>query len=496
MRHLRRIIKYASAFIVLPITFMWLTFWLNDYPYGINEDFIYNWMESFRKKHLNKEIDFIEKNFLLLDVAHNAFVGSDLNQKSQSDTSIFNMDRITSRKRLATLFKQLHSIDTSSYKLIVCDIVFEQYNLYNCDENNYDSIIAHYAYELILKQKIVFAGKRGKDGYYMCVLKPRPSDQNIGSTEYFPRHGYFVSSKLIKENSDYTLPFLMYQRILGKTPETERCDKYFLKQIKFSGEDQYYFNSFIPSMSYGDSDIDNLNEHMVGGSDKSYNIMNLKNVTIDTLALKSIVESKDIYFKKNGIIFIGNIKDSLMDRHVTFWGETSGFLIIANTWNHLINGNNAFKPEMLIIIYIFYSFIFTIIFFSTSISILTNKLKVKIKTLWKLKWERKESLIIKPDPKSISENNEGTPMATIIMIWHPVKVGIYTLVELIIHFWYLVVLYILTIIIYFGFATLIRFTALSFILLFTYAILKSLIKVEKKFSENFNRKKNKNTFTR
>jgi len=346
-------LRYAWA-VLLALVLTWASVSIINIPWVVGDEAIFAQYSTRFKKVLNNNLfkgrlydsTFIERNFLLINTTNDQELT--INSSNDPDRLKNPGTPITNRKSLKELFRMLNKAD-SLYQFIVCDVLFELPSVVDREDDS----LKYYMNELQIKNKILFAvsGSRGENnGISMHFQNIKP--QNVGSTIMQPVSGYFTRQKLIYDNFKLkSLPLLMYQRYYGIDVKQSIFPGLIIYERK--GNSKSYYNTFMPEIYFDRAWFDRKYVESEGVYDENMLIIDLGVVVSDStgLYLDAILPTSA---KQKKIVFIGAIRGDHIDKHITYYGNLDGAIILINTYHGLVLQQNIFDIWLWVISFLFF----------------------------------------------------------------------------------------------------------------------------------------------
>ncbi|HKR06879.1 MAG TPA: hypothetical protein VJY62_19745 [Bacteroidia bacterium] len=338
-----------------------------------------------------KQRDFIESNFLLLDVNHDISAAYSDFDISDKDIDKIPLVGVPNRKKLATVLKWLYA-NQNLYEVIISDVLFTKKSLAYPEKLpkhyydslsksyrdtvlltyiNYDDSIIRYFDLLDSKRKIIAAGEYNGNAFEKDILSG--SHFNPDSRGYVncsdDEQTRFLNYKLARCNSKnktfLSLPLKMYERINHKTISANGRELTLniadsdnrKKKFKFWG---FYLNQFVPEFYYNQKDIDNLLTYAKSEFPDSerVSLITLNESYVYPERIKKILLSDQGNRKS---IFIGSFDRNQSDKHdVLQAGMMNGSSIILNVYYNLRKQQNKLSIVLIISLIVLYFIILSI----------------------------------------------------------------------------------------------------------------------------------------
>lgn len=260
-------------------------------------------------------------SFIFINVAYDR----QLSDKLDTNGFVIGKEAIVHRKKLAQFFEILGK-KPQNQKFILCDIHFadsSSANLCEADSISYDFRLAKALEKLPNIILSYHLDDKGKAEYPIFRNIPR------GLSDYATHDNIFLKFKLLLQDSLKTTPLLMYEYLHKKKLEKG----YFFDKLNGN----YILNTFIVDFHIRNYDLFWAKEN--------YKVDNLENI------LSGAMSEDDIWeYVKNRIIVIGDF--TLHDTHQTIYGDTSGSLILLNSYLALKNKENTISLWFVLFLYV------------------------------------------------------------------------------------------------------------------------------------------------
>lgn len=323
---------------------------------------------TFFKKNLNsadhaKRQDFIAKNFLLINVAHDADVycsPAEANYICGADSSKNNSLPCYStinRKKLAACLKWLLE-NKDNYNQVICDLIFADRDSSGPGDDGLQNYIA----SLQRERKIIFAGRydNAVEHFERSNFARVIDDVNMGAVNEDLRDGLFFRYRLSYNDAHVkSLPLLMYERI-NKTDIRQNSWGQLLYKNP-PGKPIRATNVFIPEMIISGKDVDSL-KSLDQNDNPDSTIVRLdlweavrKCGTIDNFYLRRALDP-DCRQKRN--IFIGTFSHDHSDMHKTLYEELDGSIVLLNIYYNLVQEQNRVSTWHLLFLLVCFYLIF------------------------------------------------------------------------------------------------------------------------------------------
>lgn len=287
--------KWGISFLHGLLLFIIAWVWLSFYTTYDKEIFFIKWASGIKRVFLNLDDDPPAKEYLFIDLAHD--------KELIASEKVLGNDVVTDRKKLAALFN-ICKRNPNSYKFILCDVYLKG------DSPN-DSLLAASVKDL---RKTVFP-IHSATGDSLEIPKFKVP---YALADYTTEGGLFFKYTLQSQSQFSTLPVYMYEQLNGGNIQWH---PFFV-----TDKGRLIFNNFIVDFPIRNFEVFNNHAYPV--------------ITLSELLLlpEDIIVNQ---FLKDRIILAGDFEN---DIHTTIYGNTTGTLILLNTYLTLKMGYHIVSP--------------------------------------------------------------------------------------------------------------------------------------------------------